>query len=394
MSREPTASEHRRAAGSPRTLLRRGSAARGAGRARSRAVRHRRLVTTALVGVVAGLGLTACGSSTSADDKPAGPAAELRLGYFPNLTHTTPIVGVAKGYFARYLGSTKLSVQTFNAGPAEMEALVNGDLDAAYVGPSPAINAYARSHGEALRIVAGAASGGASLVVRPGIASAADLKGRHIASPQLGNTQDVALRTWLKSQGLTPSSATEPGDVNVEPTENATALQLFQDGKLDGAWVPEPWASRLVLDGGGKVLVDEKTLWPGGAFVTTHLVVRTEYLNQHPETVKALITGQLEANDWIAKDPAAARQVVNDELKRLTQKSLKPAVLDRAFGELTITNDPIAASLQTSADHAVAVGLLKKVDLAGIYDLRQLNAALAARKQPAVSDAGLGSGGS
>jgi NitT/TauT family transport system substrate-binding protein len=390
--REPTASEQRRAAWPTGASLRDGSAARGAERARRRAV-IRRFVAAAVVGMVAGLGLTACGPS-SASDQPAGPAAELRLGYFPNLTHATPIVGVAKGLFARSLGSTKLSVQTFNAGPAEMEALVSGDLDAAYVGPSPAINAYARSHGEALRIVAGAASGGASLVVRPGIASAADLKGRHIASPQLGNTQDVALRTWLRSQGLTPSSATEQGDVNVEPTENATALQLFRDGKLDGAWVPEPWASRLVLDGGGKVLVDEKTLWPGGQFVSTHLVVRTQYLNQHPDTVRALIDGQLDANDWIAKNPEAARTTVNAELKRLTQKSLTPAVLDRAFGELVITNDPIASSLRACADHAVAAGLLKQVDLTGIYDLRALNAALAARKLPAVSDAGLGSGSS
>jgi NitT/TauT family transport system substrate-binding protein len=351
---------------------------------------HRQVVAAAVAGTLATLGLTACGSSSANDS--AGPVGTVRLGYFPNLTHATPIVGVARDYYAKALGSTTLSTQTFNAGPAEMEALVNGDLDAAYVGPSPAINAYARSHGQALRIVAGAASGGASLVVKPGIASAADLKGKHIASPQLGNTQDVALRTWLRSQGLTPSSATESGDVNVEPTDNATALQLFTDGRLDGAWVPEPWASRLVLDGGGTVLVDEKSLWPGGRFVTTHLVVRTEFLDQHPQTVRALVEGQLDANAWIAAHPDEAKQTVNAELKRLTQKSLKPAVLDRAFGQLAITNDPLAATLQESADHAMVVGLLKQVDLKGIYDLRQLNAALAARNLPAVSDAGLGSG--
>jgi len=347
----------------------------------------------ALALLVTGLGLAACGGS-GGDNAPAGPAAELRLGYFPNLTHATPLVGVAKGLFAKALGSTKLSVQTFNAGPAEMEALINGDLDAAYVGPSPAINAYAKSKGQALRIVAGASSGGASLVVRPNINSAADLRGKTIASPQLGNTQDVALRTWLRSQGLTPSSATEQGDVDVAPTDNATALQLFQDGRLDGAWVPEPYASRLVLDGGGKVLVDEKSLWPGGRFVTTHLVVRTDFLTKHPQTVRALLNGQLDTNDWIAKNTDAAKTVINDELKRLTQKALKPAVLDRAFGELEITNDPLAATLRESADHAITAGLLTKVDLKGIYDLRLLNEALSARKLPAVSDAGLGSGSS
>jgi NitT/TauT family transport system substrate-binding protein len=337
------------------------------------------------------LGLSACGGSDDSGGA-AGPATELRLGYFPNLTHATALVGVSKGYYAKALGNTKLSVQTFNAGPAEMEALTAGELDAAYVGPNPAINTYVKTHGEVLRIVAGASSGGASLVVKPEINSAADLRGKRIASPQLANTQDVALRTWLKSNGLTPSSASEKGDVEVEPTENATSLQLFQAGKLDGAWVPEPWASRLVLDGGGKVLVNEKSLWPGGKFVTTHLVVRTEFLKQHPESVKALIEGQLDANDWIAKNVDAAKQVINDELKRLTQKALKPAVLDRALGELTVTNDPLASTLQASAEHAVAAGLLNKVDLKGIYDLGPLNQALAARKLPAVADAGLGSG--
>ena len=349
-----------------------------------------RLAAALLAAGVSTLGLAACGSSDDSGG-PAGPATELRLGYFPNLTHATALVGVAKGYFATALGNTKLSVQTFNAGPAEMEALTAGDLDAAYVGPNPAINTYVKTHGEVLRIVAGASSGGASLVVRPGINSAADLRGKRIASPQLANTQDVALRTWLRSNGLTPSSATEKGDVEVEPTENATSLQLFQAGRLDGAWVPEPYASRMVLDGGGTVLVNEKSLWPGGRFVTTHLVVRTAFLKQHPESVRALIEGQLNANDWIARNTDAAKQVINDELKRLTQKSLKPAVLDRAFGELTVTNDPLATTLQASADHAVAAGLLTKPDLKGIYDLGPLNQALSARKQPSVSDAGLGS---
>jgi sulfonate transport system substrate-binding protein len=353
----------------------------------------RRHLAAALAVLAGGLGLAACGSSDNSGPA-GGPATELRLGYFPNLTHATPVVGVAQGLYAKALGSTKLSVQTFNAGPAEMEALVSGDLDAAYVGPSPAVNAFAKSKGAALRIIAGASSGGASLVVKPSINSAADLRGKSIATPQLGNTQDVALRTWLRSQGLTPSSATEKGDVDVEPTDNATTLQLFQDGRLDGAWVPEPYASRLVLDGGGKVLVDEKSLWPGGKFVTTLLVVRTDFLSKHPDTVKALINGQLDTNDWIAKNPAQAKTVINGELKRLTQKALKPEVLDRAFGELAVTNDPLAGTLRESADHAVTAGLLAKVDLKGIFDLTLLNQALAARQQPAISDAGLGSGGS
>ncbi|HSV66570.1 MAG TPA: ABC transporter substrate-binding protein [Mycobacteriales bacterium] len=348
----------------------------------------------ALAGAVAGLGLAACGSSTATDmGTTTGSVAEVRLGYFPNLTHATPIVGVAKGFYTQRLGATKLSTTTFNAGPAEIEALLAGELDAAYIGPSPAINTFVKTHGEAIRIVAGAASGGAALVVRPGITTPADLKGKSIATPQLGNTQDVALRAWLTTQGLTPSSASVKGDVNVVPTDNATTLQLFKDGKLDGGWVPEPWASRLVLDGGGTVLVDERTLWPKGQFVTTHLLVRTEFLARHPQAVRALVDGQIDANGWIAKNPADAKTTLNAELRRITGKSLKDTVLDRAFANLTLTNDPIATSLQTNADHAVAAGLIKKVDLTGIYDLRVLNAALAARGLPAVSDAGLGAAG-
>ena len=341
-------------------------------------------VTAAVIGVAA-----ACGKATGSTG-PAGPAQTLRLGYFPNVTHATPLVGVAKGFYARRLGATKLETQTFNAGPAETEALLSGGLDAGYIGPSPSINAWAKTKGQAIHIIAGATSGGASLVVKPGIHTAADLKGKRLATPQLGNTQDVALRAWLKDNGLTASSPTAAGDVSVEPTDNATTLQLFQQGKLDGAWVPEPWASRLVLDGGGTVLVDERTLWPGGKFVTTNLIVRTDFLDQHPQTVRALLQGQADTNDWIARHEAEARATVNAELKRITGKALKDAVIDRAWSQIAITNDPLASSLKTSADHAVAAGLLQQVDLKGIYDLRLLREVLSTRGQGGIDDAGLG----
>ena len=352
----------------------------------------------AAMGVVVVLaGIAACGNTgedagSQADPTGTATAPTLRLGYFPNVTHATAVVGVAKGFFTKDLGSTKLETQTFNAGPAEIEAMLAGDLDVGYIGPNPAINAFAKTNGQGIRIIAGATSGGAALVVQPGISSAADLKGKRIASPQLGNTQDVALRAWLKKNGLTPSSQGVQGDVQVEPSENATTLQLFQDKKIDGAWVPEPWASRLVLDGGGKVLVDEKTLWPGGKFVTTHLIVRTEFLNKYPGTVKALLAGQLDAVDWITKNPEDAKTTVNSELKRITTKALKPEVLDRAWQNIEITNDPIASSLKKSADDAVAGGLLKQVDLKGIYDLRFLREVLAGHGGGSVDDAGLAKG--
>ncbi len=346
---------------------------------------RRALAVAAAAAAVIGLA-AACGSSpgSGAGSSP-GTAATLRLGYFPNLTHATALVGVEKGFFAKRLGSTALRTQTFNARPAETEALLSGGLDAA----------WAKTNGQAIRIIAGATSGGAQLVVQPGITSAADLKGKKIATPQLGNTQDVAARTWLASHGLTPSSPTQTGDVLVEPTDNATTLQLFKQKKIDGAWVPEPYASRLVVEDGGKVLVDEKTLWPQtrGQFVTTQLIVRTDFLRKYPNTVKALLAGQLDTTDWIAANPAAAKAAANDALGALTAKPLAAAVLDRAWSNILITNDPVAASLKRSADDAVAAGLLKPVDLKGIYDLTLLRQLLAARGRPAVADAGLAQGG-
>lgn len=361
----------------------------------SRPARRVRAGALGIVAVAVLAGAVACGSSDDGgggEGDAAGTASTLRLGYFPNVTHASAVVGVAKNFFSDELGSTKLETQTFNAGPAEIEAMIGGDLDAGFIGPNPAINAYAKTKGEGIRIISGATSGGASLVVQPGINSVADLKGKRIASPQLGNTQDVALRAWLKSNGLTPSSQGEEGDVQVEPTENATTLQLFQDKKLDGAWVPEPWASRLVLDGGGKVLLDEKTLWPGGKFVTTHLIVRTEFLEKYPDTVKALLEGQAVTNDWITKNPEDAKTTVNSEIERITTKPLKQEVLDRAWSNIEITSDPVAASLKKSADDAIAAGLLDEVDLKGIYDLTLLREVLAARGGGSVDDAGLAAG--
>lgn len=317
------------------------------------------------------------------------PATELRLGYFANVTHTTPIVGVAKNYFAQKLGGTKLSTQIFNAGPDEMTALLGGKLDAAYVGPSSALNAWVKANDGGLVIVAGAENAGAELVVGPNIKSPADLKGKSIASPQLGNTQDVALRYWLKQQGYATTQQ-GGGDVQITPTANATSLALFEAGKIDGAWVPEPWASRLVVEGKGHVLVDEKSLWPGGNFATTNLVVATSFLQAHPQTVKALIEGQLAANAWVSANPADASALVNSTIKTLTGKALKDPVITRAWSEESVTDDPEASSLQTSLDHAVSDGLLKKTPLNGIYDLSLLNQALTAAGRPSVSAAGLG----
>jgi NitT/TauT family transport system substrate-binding protein len=338
------------------------------------------------------LALAGCGGTASGATATAGPQLTLRLGYLPNLTHAPAIAGIEKGFLQAALGSgTHLTTQTFNAGPAAVEALFGGAVDATYVGPNPAINGFIRSKGAALRIVSGATSGGAALVVQPGrgIRSAADLRGRRIATPQLGNTQDVALRSWLKDHGL----ASDPqggGDVRIVATENATTLQLFEQGQLDGAWVPEPWASRLVDEGHGTVLVDEASLWPGGTFPTTELIVASGFLDRHPDAVRRLVAGNLAAVDWLDAHPAEARTVLNDSLRRLTQKALSPTVLADAWSHLGFSADPLAALLQREADNAAAVGLLATTDLKGIEDLRPLNAVLTGLGRAAVSDAGLG----
>jgi NitT/TauT family transport system substrate-binding protein len=337
--------------------------------------------------------LAACGTSNADSDdsggSASGTAGELRLGYFANVTHAPALIGVNEGYFADELGDTKLTTQVFNAGPDEVEALFAGALDAAYIGPSPTINAYGQSNGDAIRIIAGAASGGAQLVVRDGIDSSDDLKGTTLASPQLGNTQDVALRTWLTDEGL-KNSVEGGGDVTIAPTANADVLNLFQTGELDGAWVPEPYASRLVLEAGGHVLVNEKDLWPDGEFVTTHLIVRTEFLDQYPDTVAALLRGHVAAVELATGDSAAAKTAVNAGLEAAGGKPLDSEVLDRAWTELTVTYDPIASALKQSAENGVAAGTTEETDLDGIYDLRPLNAILDDQGLDTVSAGGLG----
>jgi NitT/TauT family transport system substrate-binding protein len=334
-------------------------------------------LAAALLITATAVSLAGCGSD-DADASSSGKPVTLRLGYFPNLTHATAIVGVEDGHFAKALGKNKLKTQTFNAGPEATQALLSGALDATYIGPGPSTNAYAKSGGEAVRVISGATSGGAALVVKPEITSVADLKGKKIATPQLGNTQDIALRSYLKEQGM-ETTQEGGGDVSIVPQENSQTVDTFATGAIDGAWVPEPYLSRLVNEG-GKVLVDERTLWPEGKFVTTNLLVSTEFLDQHPDVVKALLEGQVAANESVNDDPANAQKVVGESIGKLTGKPLDPELVAQAWKTLTFTNDPLPATLITGAQHATDVGLLDKVDnLQGIYDLKLLNEVLKAK---------------
>jgi NitT/TauT family transport system substrate-binding protein len=313
------------------------------------------------------------------------PAA-VRLGVFANVTHAPALVGLEQGWFAEALGpEVALETRIFNAGPEAVEALFSGALDLTYIGPNPAINAFAQSEGQAIRIVAGTTSGGAALVVQPAITKPADLAGKKLATPQLGNTQDVALRAWLREQGL-GADLEGGGDVAVMPQANAQTLETFRAGEIQGAWVPEPWATRLVLEGGGAVLVDERTLWPDGKFVTTHLVVRTGFLEQHPELVAAVLRAHVRAVEFVNAEPTLARALANGAIAKLTGKALPPEVIDGAWSKLTFTVDPIAASLRESAEDAARVGLLEPVSLDGIYALGALNEILAAAGKPEVSE--------
>src|SRR5262245_38571412 len=317
--------------------------------------------------------------------EPASGPAVVRLGYFANVTHAPALVGLDQGFFAAELGTgASLETRTFNAGPEAVEALFSEALDLSYIGPNPAINAYAQSGGEAIRIVAGATSGGAALVVAPSITQPADLAGKKLATPQLGNTQDVALRAWLKAQNLS-ASLEGGGDVSVLPQANAQALETFRAGEIQGAWVPEPWATRLVLEGGGHVLVDERSLWPEGKFVTTHLVVRTKFLESHPDLVAAVLRAHVRAVDFANAEPKKAREIVNAGITKLVGKGLPGAVIEQAFGNLTFTVDPLAGSLRKSAEDATAVGLLEPAKLDGIYELGPLNQILAAVGKPPIT---------
>jgi NitT/TauT family transport system substrate-binding protein len=321
-------------------------------------------------------------------------APKVRVGFFANVTHAPALVGQDQKFFEKYLTKDKTSVEyiAFNAGPTAIEAMKAGALDVTYIGPNPAINGFAGTRGTLLKIVSGSTSGGAELVVKPTINSVADLRGKKIASPQLGNTQDVALRAWLKEQGLS-TSVTGGGDVTVIPTENAQTLALFQKGDLDGAWLPEPWSTRLVTEAGAKVFLNEKTLWKKGQFVTTHIIVNSEFLKKYPGTVRSILNGHLDALNYIAKDSTKSKDAVQRQIERVTGKRLPDAVLDRAWTNLTFTADPISQSLRKSADDAVDVGLLTNLGsrgLSGIYDLRILNSLLKAKKAKVVSSGGLG----
>jgi NitT/TauT family transport system substrate-binding protein len=321
----------------------------------------------------------------------AAPAPErkvtIRAGHFPNIPHAQGVLGQATGRFQQAVGDrATIDWKVFNAGPSAIEAMFAGELDLTYIGPNPAINGYVKSNGTALRIICGSCSGGAALVVRADapIQEPHDFEGRSLATPQLGNTQDVAARAWLLKNGM--DWLERGGKVRVQPLANPDQLTLFQKKEMDAAWTVEPWVSRLVQEGGGKVFLEEGDLWPEGRYVTTHLIVAKKFLDEHPDLVKAWIEEHIRITDWINGNRPEAMRELNAELKRETGKALPQAVLSSAFSRLELTDDPVSASLMKSADDAYALGFLgkEKPRLSGIYDLAILNDVRMALGRPPV----------
>jgi NitT/TauT family transport system substrate-binding protein len=294
-----------------------------------------------------------------------GAKGEVRLAYFPNLTHAPILVAVKDGIYEKRLPGYGIKSFVVNAGPEAMEALLAGDVDIACVGPSPALNTYAKSGGKALRIVAGVCSGGASLMARDGVAinSVTDLAGKTVADPEFGGTQDVSLRHFLKLNGL--ASRESGGNVEVMALKNPDILTAFKRGQLDAAWVPEPWASRLAAEAHARRVVDERTLWPGGRITTAVLVARTGFLNAHPDVVEAVVEGTQAAMDRLAKNPAAGEAEANEEIKHLTGKPLKQAVIADAWSRMEFSTTLDQNSLAAFAGAARDAGYLtdRAIDL-------------------------------
>lgn len=316
------------------------------------------------------------------------PGAErlvpLRLGFFPNLTHGQALYARATGSFEKAIGAP-VHWTAFNDGPTAIEALLAGEIDGSFIGPGPAINGYIKSHGEKFVIVAGAAAGGAALVVRSdsGIQSSKDFAGKTMATPQLGNTQDISARIWLLTNGYRTTA--QGGTVNLVNLSNPDQLTLFEKGQIDAAWTVEPWVSRLQLQADGKIFLDEKHIWPDGNYATTQLVISRSFLAQHPRELKNLLRGDVEATQWLTHHLEEAEKILNAEIRRETTRTLPENVIRSALRRVDFTWDPMAASLYQDAKSAYRIHFLREEpELAGICELKPLNEVLAAKGLPPV----------
>lgn len=307
-------------------------------------------------------GTSGSGSSATSGAKASSGPVSVRLAFFPNLTHAAALYGTGTGSFQKAFGeSAKIEERVFTAGPAEIEALFAGEVDLGYIGPGPAINGYLKSSGTSLKILSGAASGGAALVARADvpIKSVADLAGKTVSVPQKGGTQDLSLHHAIKTAGLSPKD--KGGNVTILDFAPADTLNQFQQKRLDAAWVPEPWVSRLEKETGAKIVADERTLWKGGKFSTAVVVVRSEFLKEHPDLVAKFLAAHQAAIAEINEKPDEARKVIGERIKTLNGgKGIPDDVLKTALSRTEITADPLKDSVLTFADWSKEAGYLRQ----------------------------------
>jgi NitT/TauT family transport system substrate-binding protein len=319
------------------------------------------------------LGLVACDrdSATSASSgQSPGALKEVRVGYFANLTHAQAVLGVASGEFQQAVAPANLTTRVFNAGPSLIEALFAGEIDLGYVGPGPAINAHIKSRGMGIRVIAGAAANGVLIVAGPnsGVSSFADIKGKRIATPQLGNTQDVAARHFLTAV------LKQEDHKNVLPVANAEQASLMARGEIDVAWAPEPWGSRLLIENGAKLVAEEKDLWPNKAFTLTLVVTTPEFLKKHPEVVEKVLVVHRNWAKRLQDEPQQQLPQLQQALTALTGKALPAGVLPAAIGKVQFTDDPLNETLETMATWSAELGFVKEqAKLDGLVDLSILN---------------------
>jgi NitT/TauT family transport system substrate-binding protein len=289
----------------------------------------------------------------------AQQSTTVRVGHFPNITHVQALVARAferqgRNWLGERLGpGVKIEWYTYNAGPSAMEAIFANSLDLTYVGPNPALNAYARSRGAEVRVIGGAVNGGSALVVQGDslLSKPTDFKGKRIATPQFGNTQDVAARAWLVAGGLRITQT--GGDAHVVPTSNPDQLSLFQSKQLDAVWTVEPWVSRLESEAGGKVLVEEKDA------ITTILVSSAGFLEKNRDLAKRFVAAHRELTDWIQKNPDEAQRMAREELQASFRLDMSPELVARAWSRMVITPDTSREAFQSFVTSAQKVGFLR-----------------------------------
>lgn len=342
-------------------------------------------IAAAIIAAVIFTSLPYSGFSRSGCDFKSGQSNVLRIGYFPNINHAQAVIGLGNGDFQQALDDIEVETQLFTAGPSVIEALRVNEIDVAYVGPNPAINEYVESEGCHPRIISGAASGGTVFVVRndAGIDSQGDFANKKFASPQIGNTQDVALRKYLIESGY---DIGQNGNVQVFPAKPADILTLMLKKEIDGAWVPEPWGAKLIEEANARIFLDERKLWPDGEFVSAHIIVRTDYLQNNPETIRKLLKAHVDQTNWIDENPDQAIEVFNAELQKLTGKTIPKEEFKAGFSRMKLTWDPLQDSLFHSANDAYDIGFLgvEKPNLVGIHDLTLLNEVLEEKRLPKI----------